>query len=138
MGNDDWRGGTGQVLQQMVQLGTGAVSTQTVALFKIPRNAVVKGIRYYGNAAPTASALTAEMYARTAAGAAGVSLQSAATDIDFASAAAAKAGVAASLSATAANLRPAEDRLIEVVITATSCTAGPGDLVCALEFDPRY
>jgi len=119
-------------------LGTGAVSTQTKIVGCVPQNCRVIGVRYYGQAAPTATALTAQTYARTTAGATGNSLQSAATDIDFASAAAAKAGTAASTTATYANLRLDEGQLLEVTVTATACTGGPGDLLVEIDYEPRY
>ena len=67
-----------------------------------------------------------------------MTLQSAATDIDFGSAALAKAGVAATLTTTQSSLRPGEGQLIEVTVTAGTCTGGPGDLVVEIDFEPRH
>ena len=136
-GNEFYGGGRKQTIQGIAPLGVGAVTTISHIVGSIPRNCVVTGIRFYGQDAPTATSLTAEVFARTTAGAAGVTLQSAATDIDFASQAIALAGVQASLTATVADLRPAEDRLIEATFTANTCSAGPGDLLVSVEFEPR-
>lgn len=131
------KGGNNQSIQGVNPLGTGAVSTLTFIAGCVPRDMRVVGITYYGQDAPTATALTAELFARTTAGAAGNTLQSAATDIDFATQAAARAGVAASLTTTGANLNLDEGQLLECTVTATSCTAGPGDLLVEVDFEPR-
>lgn len=138
MSNEFFGGGLKQRLQHAVPLGTGAVSTQTRAVGVIRRKCRVKSITFHGTAAPTATALTAEVFARTTAGATGNTLQSAATDIDFASAAAAKAGVAASLTATGENLVLEEGQLVEVTVTADTASAGPGDLVVDIEYEPAF
>jgi hypothetical protein len=124
-------------LKVTIPLGTGAVSTQTKIVGAFPTKWRTARIRYFGQAAVTGTSITAEVFARTTAGAAGSTLQSAATDIKFASAAAAKAGTTASLTATVANLSGADGQLTEVVVTATSITAGPGDLLVSIEFDPQ-
>lgn len=129
--------GSPRMLQRVVALGTGAVSTQTVAVGRIPLKSRVKAIRAVGQGAVTGTSITAEVFARTTAGAAGNTLQSAATDVKFASQAAARTGVAASLTATLANLDLAAGQLLEAVITASSVTAGPGDLVIEVELEPR-
>ena len=134
---DQSRGGNNQSVQGIIALGTGAVSTQTKIVGSVPRKCHVVGVRFYGQSAPTAATFTAEVFARTRAGAAGKTLQSAASDIDFASAAAAKTGVAAALTATGADLNLLEDQLYEVVITATTVTVGPGDLLVEIDFEPR-
>src|SRR3990167_7015393 len=90
-------GGNNLTIQQVIALGTGAVSTQTRIVGSVPQNARVVGIRFYGQSAVTATSLTAEVFARTAAGATGGTPQSAATDIEFTTAALAKTGIAASL-----------------------------------------
>jgi len=136
-GNDFWRGGGKQVVQGIAPLGASTVTTIDHIVGSIPKNCVVTGIRFYGQVGPTATSLTAEVFARTTAGAAGVTLMSAAADIDFASDAIALAGVQGSLTATNADLRPAEDRLLEVTVTANTCTGGPGDLLVSVEFEPR-
>lgn len=124
-------------LQAAIPLGTGAVSTQTKIVGALPKNARILAIRFYAQAAPTATALTAEVFARTTAGAAGNTLQAAATDIDFATAAAAKTGVDADLVADTADLLLDQDQLIEVVVTADTVSAGPGDLLVAIEYAAR-
>ena len=126
-GNEFYGGGRKQTIQGIAPLGVGAVTTISHIVGSIPRNCVVTGIRFYGQDAPTATSLTAEVFARTTAGAAGVTLQSAATDIDFASQAI----------ATVADLRPAEDRLIEATFTANTVNPGPGDVLVSVEFEPR-
>ena len=136
MSNEFFGGGLKQRLHTVIALGTGAVSTQTRAVGVIRRKCRIKSIKFHGTAAPTATALTAEIFARTLAGATGNTLQSAATNIDFASAGAAKAGVAAALTATAANLTLLEGQLLEVTVTADTVSAGPGDLVCVVEYEP--
>lgn len=136
-GNDYWRGGLNQTIQAVIALGTGSVSTQTKIVGSIPKKCRITGIRFYGQAAVTGTSLTAQVHARTTAGAAGNDLCSA-KDIKFASAAAAKTGVAATLESTnPEHLNLDEDQLLEVVITATSITAGPGDLLAEIEFQPR-
>lgn len=132
-----FQGGTRQALQMVVPLGTGAVSTQTKIVAVVPKTLRVTGIRYHGQAAVTGTSLTAQVFARTTAGGSGNSLQSAATSVAFGSAAAALAGVAASLTTTAAHLRLVKNQVLEVVITASGVTAGPGDLIVAIEFSPR-
>ena len=136
MSNEYYGGGLKQRLQNTVALGTSTVTTQTRAVGVTRRKCRIKGITFRGTAAPTATTLTAELFARTVAGATGLTLQSAATDIDFASAAAAKTGVAAALTATAANLVLDEGQLIEVTVTAGTASAGPGDLVVDIEYEP--
>lgn len=134
---DQSHGGNNQSIQAVIPLGTGAVSTQTKVVGSVPRDCRVVGIRMYGQAAPTATALTAQVFARTTAGAAGNDL-CADKDIDFASAAAAKAGVAATLESTnPEHLNLSENQLLEVVVTADTCSAGPGDLLVEIDFEPR-
>lgn len=134
MSNFFFRGGKSQTLQQVVRLGTGAVSTTTPIVCVAPFPFRIKAVRYYGQAAVTGTTITAELHVRASDGGAGVSTQSAATDVKFASAGAAKIGVAAALET--ANLKVAGGRLLEVVVTATSITAGPGDLLVSVEIEP--
>lgn len=134
-----FEGGKGSI-QGIVALGTGSVATQTRIVGVVPKKMRVKNIRFHAQAVATGTTptLTAEVFARTSAGAAGNTLQSAATNIIFADAAAAKAGSAASLTATTANLDLAEPQLIEVVVTAGgTVSAGPGDLLVEIEFEPQ-
>ncbi len=135
-GTDQAHGGNEQTIEAVIPLGTGAVSTQTKAVGIVPRNCRIFAIWFTGQAAVTATSLTAVCWARTQAGAAGTALNSA-TDIAFTSAAAAKAGVMATLTTTQAALRPERGLLIEVVITASGCSAGPGDLVATVTFEAR-
>lgn len=135
-GSNRFAGGEGS-LQNVIVLGTGSVSTQTKVVGSIPKNARITGIRFYAQAAPTATSLTAECFARTAAGATGLTLQGSATDIDFASAAAAKTGIAATL-ASEPNVRVDENQLIEVTVTANTVNPGPGDLLVEVQFAPRF
>ena len=132
-----FEGGEGTI-QQVIPLGTGAVSTQTKVVGSIPKHCLVTGIRFYAQAGPTATSLTAEVFARTRAGATGNSLQASATDIDFASAAAAKTGIAATLSATPAYLRLVENQILEVTVTSNTTSAGPGDLLVEIQYEPIY
>lgn len=129
-----FQGGEGSI-QRVLALGTGAVSTATFIVGSMNKHGRVGSIRFYGQATVTATSLTAEVFARTSAGASGISLQSAATDITFDSGALAKTGVAAALANAALSLR--EDQLLEVVITADTCSAGPGDLLVEIGFEPR-
>lgn len=131
------RGGNNQSIQGILPLGAGAVTTQTRVVGCVPRNCRVVGIRFYGQDAPTATSLTAEVFARTTAGAAGVTLQSAATDIDFASQAIALAGVDAALTATVTDLHLEEGQLLECVVTANTVNPGPDDLLVEIDFEPR-
>lgn len=132
-----FEGGEGTV-QVVIPLGTGAVSTQTKVVGVVPKHCRVTGVRFHGQAQVTATSLVAEVFARTRAGAAGATLQSATANIKFGSAALAKAGVAASLTATQEDKRLVENQLLEVVITADTCTAGPGDLVVEVQYTPHY
>jgi hypothetical protein len=131
--NAFWQGGNKQSIQA-VRPDTTATITYSVGI--VEKNMRVKAIRFYGQQATVGTSLTAEVFARTLAGAAGNTLQSAATDVAFATAAAAKTGVAASLTATPANLRLSENQLLEVVLTATAITTGPGEFVTKVEFEP--
>lgn len=133
--NHFFEGGKGSI-QGVVPLGTGSVTDDTVkAIGVVPKRCRVTSIRVYGQAAVTATTLTALIYARTTAGAAGNALNTAA-DIDFASAAAAKAGVEATLTTTQANLVLEEGQLLELHVDADSASAGPGDVVVEVEFEP--
>jgi hypothetical protein len=132
--NNWFEGGEGS-LQQVVPLGTSTVTTQTKVIGSIAKYSRVTGIRFYGQDAVTATSLTAEVFARTKAGATGLTLQASATDIEFASEAIAKAGVVAVI-ASEPNVRLLENQLIEVVVTADTCSAGPGDLLVEVELSP--
>ena len=136
MANDYLGGGRKQELEVVVPLGTGAVSTQTNLVGRAPRKMRVTGIRFHGQAAVTGTSLTAEVNKLTTAGAADASMQSSATDIAFASAAAALAGVAAATDATEQIID--EGQPIEVDFTATAITAGPGDTLVQLEWEPAF
>lgn len=130
-----YEGGKGSV-QGVAALGTGAVSTQTKIVGTIPKKCRVTSIRFYGQSAPTASALTAQVHARTAAGAAGNDLCSA-TSLDT-TAALLKAGVEATLESTnPEHLVLDEGQLLEVVFTADTVNPGPGDVLVEVEFEPR-
>jgi hypothetical protein len=122
----------------VIALGTSTVTTQTKVVGSVPKHCRVTGVRFYGQAAVTATVLTADVYARTRVGAAGSSVQAAALTVAFASAALAKAGSAATLSTTASALRLTENQLLEVVITADACSAGPGDLLVEVAYEPHY
>jgi len=132
------RGGENQSLQQVIHLGTGAVTTGNHIVGVVPQNCRVTGVYFHGQSAPTASSLTIEVFERTSAGAAGNTLQASATDIDFGSAALAKTGVAASLTTTQSSLRLTEGLLIEATVTANTVNPGPGDLVVEIDFEPRH
>jgi len=135
-GTDQSRGGRNQSIQRVIPLGTSTVTTASYIVGSVPRNLRVIGIRFYGQSAPAAATLTIEVFERTSAGGTGNTLQSAATDIDFASAALAKTGIAASLTTTYGDLRLVENRLIEATVTAGTCTTGPGDLLVEIDFEP--
>jgi len=136
--NDFYGGGKNQSIQGIVALGTGAVVTQTKIIGSIPRDCIVTGIRMYAQSAPTATSLVGEVFARSAAGAAGNTLQASTADLDFATAAAAKTGVEATLTATQADRKLSENQLLEVVVTANTVNPGPGDLLVEVEFAPRF
>lgn len=120
-----------RVKRRVLALGTSTVTTTTYIVGATEFGLKVIAINFFGQAAVTATGLTAEVFARTTAGATGNTLQSAATALHtaFDTAAHAKAGVAAALTATAANLTLLAGQLLEVTITASSATAGPGDLL---------
>lgn len=130
-----YEGGKGSI-QGVVALGTSSVSTQTKIVGVVPKDMKVTSIRFYGQSAVTATTLTAQVFARTSAGATGNDLCSD-TDIDT-SEAALKAGVAATLEATnPEHLWLDEGQLLEVTVSAGTCSAGPGDLLVEVEFEPR-
>lgn len=134
--NDFYGGGKNQSLQRVIPLGVGSVTTQTRTVGTIPRNCRVKKVKFHGQGAVTAAVLTAMVVVRDAEGGNGENLLTAAADIDFATAAAARVGVEGIIDASEASID--EDQLLECVITATTATAGPGDLVVEVEFAPRY
>lgn len=131
-----YEGGKGSI-QGVVALGVSTVATQTRAIGVVPKKCRVTSIRFYGQAATTATALTAQVFARTLAGATGNDL-CAATDIDL-TAAQLQAGVKATLESTnPEHLHLDEGQLLVVTVTADTAGAGPGDLVVAVEFEPRF
>ena len=138
MANEYYGGGLKQEIQAVAALGTSSVTTQTKAVGATRRKLRVKSIRFYGSAAVTGTSLTAEVFARTTAGAAGNTLQASATDVAFASEAAARAGTAATLTATGANLVLDEGQLLEVTFTASSVTAGPDDVLTVVEYEVAF
>ncbi len=133
-GNQFFEGGKGSI-QGISALGTSTVTTVTRLVGCMPKTGRVTGIRFYGQAATTATALTAEVKARPTDGGTAVTLQSAATDVDL-TAAQLLAGVEASLTTTYSALKIAEGQAFEVTITANTCTAGPGDFLVEIEFQP--
>ena len=134
-GSNRFEGGKGSV-QGTVALGTSTVTTQTRVVGVVPKKCRVTGIRFYGQSATTATALTAQVFARTSAGAAGNDL-CADTDIDLA-AAALQAGVDAVLeSSNPEHLNLDEGQLLVVTVTASAASAGPGDLLVEVEYEPR-
>lgn len=136
VGSNRFEGGKGSV-QGVVALGTGAVTTQTKIIGAVPKKCRVTDIRYYVQAAATATALTAQVFARTTAGATGNDLN-ADTSIDVAGAATGKTGIDTVLESTnPEHLHLDEGQLLEVVVTADTASAGPGDLLVEVEFEPR-
>lgn len=134
--NNRFQGGPNQLVQAVIPLGTGAVSTQTKIIGAVPKNMRVTAIKFYPQAAATATALTAQVFARTAAGATGNDL-CADTSIDVADAATGKAGVSATLESTnPEHLNLDRGQLLEVVVTADTVSAGPGDVLVAVEYEP--
>ena len=120
----------------IVALGTGAVSDQNRLVGVVTRDCVVTGVTVKQSADITGTGLTLNLFARTAAGAAGSSILASTVSLDAASAAAALAGQTASLSATASALKLTKGMLIEAVLDATSVTAGPGDVAITIEVAP--
>ncbi|MFW6201948.1 MAG: hypothetical protein ACOC8B_05180 [Gemmatimonadota bacterium] len=130
-----YEGGKGSI-QGVAPLGTSSVSDDTEHIIGVvPKKCRVTSIRFYGQEAPTATTLTAQVEARTLAGASGDTITSA-TDIDFDDEAAAKAGVEATLTSTDEDLILEEGQLLELHIDADSASAGPGDLLTEVEFEP--
>lgn len=122
-------------ISRVVSLGTGAVSTATYLVGIMPVAGKVTGISYMGQAAVTGTSITADSKGLSADGNTSTTLQSAATDIKL-TASTDEVAQAASLTATTANLTLAAGAGIECVITATSITAGPGDLVIQITYVP--
>lgn len=136
MGSAFFEGGKGSI-QGVVALGTGAVSTQTKIIGVVPKKLRVTDIRFYVQGATTGTALTAQVFARTTAGATGNDLCTD-TSIDVADAATGKTGLDITLESTnPEHLDLVEGQLLEVVVTANAVTVGPGDLLVEIEFEPR-
>lgn len=130
-----YRGGA-RHLQRAVAVADNADGTSQHAIGVIPFHCRVAGIRYYGQVDVDGDALTAEVYARALNGGVGVSLQSAATDVAFASQTAARAGVAAGLTATTEHLYLKAGQLLEVEVVADSLSQGPGEILVVVEVVP--
>lgn len=135
MSNFFFKGGP-ITLQGVAALGTGAVSDVTRVVAVAPCKMRVTSIKLYADNDITGTDLTVDVLARTAAGAAGSTLLSAAVSINVADQAAARAGVSTTLTATLANRIVAEGQLIEAFFDATSVTAGPGDVAVVIKGVP--
>lgn len=118
-----------------VALGTGAVSTQTVALGTMPVAGKILDIAFSSSSAVTGTSLTAEVKKNAADGNSATTLQSAATDIKV-SASTDLTKLAAALTATTADLTVAADLVLSCVFTASSITAGPGFVAITITYVP--
>lgn len=117
-----------------IPLGTGAVSTQTALLGIVPTSGgKVTAVSVVKQATVTGTSLTADVKQRSADGSTSTSVLNAAIDVKAATNNAASAGT---LSGTAANLALTAGNALEVVVTASSITAGPGDLFVLVEWVP--
>ena len=131
----NFRGSPRQVAV-VLALGTGAVSTQTKLVGASPCKGKVLEVYFVGQAAVTATSLTAEVKKVVVGGGSSTSLQSAATDIKL-TGSTDDIKVAAALSSDSTVRALSKDQIIEVVITADTCTAGPGDLAVVVLIEPR-
>lgn len=128
--------GSPRIIRRTLPLGTGAVSTGTFLLGFSEVKGRVTAIRYGGQAAVTGTAITAEVKKTSTDGNTDTTLQSAATDIKL-TASTDETKIAASLTTTQQDLNINKDQLLQVVITCTAITAGPGDVVVEVVVDPR-
>lgn len=114
------------IMETVVALGTGAVATQARLLGTTPRRMKVIAINFVGAAAVTGTSLTGMVRYRSADGNSTTDLMSAAKDLKITSSNdnVEQQGVLATSGLTV----PA-GRAVECVFTATSITAGPGDVV---------
>jgi hypothetical protein len=125
-----------RTISRVLPLGTSTVTTATYIVGLVPTGGgKVTAINFAGQAAVTATTLTAEVKAIPADGGTSVTLQSAATSIKLTTSNDDEA-VAGALTATTANLTLVAGQVIEVVITADTCSAGPGDLLVQVEYFP--
>jgi len=122
-------------IQRVISLGTGSVTTATYLVGIMPVKGKVVRIDFAGQAAVTGTSLTADVRKLSSDGNTATTLQSAATDIKL-TASTDEVAQAASLTATVANRTVDANLVLEVVITASSITAGPGDLVVNVVYVP--
>jgi hypothetical protein len=122
-------------LNRVLPLGTGAVSTATYLLPPMPVAGKVVAIHYVGAAAVTGTSITAEVAKRAADGNSTTTLQASATDVKITSSTD-NTLLSATLTATTANLTCTAGTVLQVTITASSITAGPGDLAVQVVYVP--
>lgn len=122
-------------VSHVLALGTSSVSTQTKLVGIMPVEGKVVGISYAGQAAVTGTSLTANVQKLSADGNTATSLQASATDIKL-TASTDEVQQDAALTATTANLTVAAGSVLQVVITADTVSAGPGDLVVEITYVP--
>lgn len=120
MSNAFFRGGPG-IFQSVVALGADAVETQTRLLCAVPFRARVTGVDFVGADKATGDALSAQVF---------VGEVAVCADTDVSDAA---GGVAATL-AGGGTLEPGD--VLTVEITADNISAGPGDLLVAVSYEP--
>lgn len=124
-----------RTVARVLPLGTGAVSTATYLLGVVPVAGKVLGIQFVGQAAVTGTSITAEVLVRSADGNSTTTLQASATDVKI-TASTDETVLAATLTATTANLTLTANAVLEVMITASSITAGPGDVIVQVVYLP--
>lgn len=128
--------GTPRAVNRVIALGTSTVTTGTHLVGFAHVKGRIKAVRFGGQGAVTGTSLTAEVKKVSADGDTSTSLQSAAKDIKLTTSTD-ETELEASLSTTAGALDVLKGQLFEVVITADSVTAGPGDVVVEVEIEPR-
>jgi hypothetical protein len=121
---------------RMISLGTGAVSTRTDLVGRLPTGGCkVVGIYFTGTDAVTGTGLTAEVKKLSADGNTATTLQASAVDLKL-TASTDEVPQAATLTAATTDLTLASGAVLQVVFTASSITAGPGDVEVLVEYVP--
>lgn len=125
-----------RTIQRVLSLGTGAVSTATYLLGMMPENGgKVVRIKAAGQAAVTGTSITLNVQKVSADGATATDLLESDIDIELTASTDEEAQVG-TLTTTTADLTVAGDLVLQAVVTASSVSAGPGDVIVSIEYVP--
>jgi hypothetical protein len=127
--------GTPRTVKAVLPLGTGSVTTQTRLVGLSEVTGRIKSIKVVGQGAVTATSLVAKVQKVSADGNTNTDLCTnlnikLTTDTD-------ETVLDATLSTTAGVLDVKKGTLFQAVVTADTCSAGPGDLLVVVEIEPR-